>query len=133
MRLGRAVKNVAHRAVDQHRHVSYSVIPDISQGDTHGEGCLTYDKRSATLVSTLEGMSVVPAQTVILGDRFARELAEMALPWQAEKATDPRLLVLNEPLAVELGLDPEWLRSPEGLRLLVGNLVPEGARPVAQA
>ena len=31
----------------------------------------------------------------------------MALPWQAEKATDPRLLVLNEPLAVELGLDPE--------------------------
>ena len=78
-------------------------------------------------------MGVAPAQTVILGDRFARELAEMAIPWQAEKATDPRLLVLNEPLAVELGLDPEWLRSTEGLQLLVGNLVPAGARPVAQA
>ena len=78
-------------------------------------------------------MSVAPAQTVILGDRFARELAEMATPWQAESAPDPRLLVLNEPLALELGLDPAWLRTSDGLRLLVGNLVPEGATPVAQA
>jgi uncharacterized protein YdiU (UPF0061 family) len=70
---------------------------------------------------------------VTLGDRFARELPEMARPWQAEEAPDPRLLVLNEELATELGLDPAWLRSPEGLRLLVGELVPEGASPVAQA
>ena len=49
------------------------------------------------------------------------------------RGPDPRLLVLNEPLAAELGLDPDWLRSPDGLRLLVGNLVPDGATPVAQA
>ena len=55
------------------------------------------------------------------------------MPWQAEEAPDPRLLVLNEPLAAELGLDPAWLRSPDGLRLLVGNAVPDGATPVAQA
>ncbi|GCD88706.1 YdiU family protein [Nocardioides sp. LS1] len=78
-------------------------------------------------------MSVVPAPTVTLGSRFARELPEMAVPWQAEDAPDPRLLVLNEPLAVELGLDPEALRAPEGVRLLVGNAVPEGSSPVAQA
>ena len=78
-------------------------------------------------------MSVLPTQSVVLGDRFARELPELALPWEAERAPDPRLLVLNEPLAVELGLDPTWLRSADGLRLLVGNLVPRGARPVAQA
>lgn len=36
MRPGRAVRKVAYRAVDQHRHGSYAVIPDISQGDTHG-------------------------------------------------------------------------------------------------
>ncbi|MDT7787994.1 MAG: serine/tyrosine/threonine adenylyltransferase, partial [Pseudonocardiales bacterium] len=42
-------------------------------------------------------------------------------------------LVLNEPLAAELGLDPGFLRSPEGLLLLIGNLVPDGATPVAQA
>ena len=78
-------------------------------------------------------MSVLPAQALRLDDRFARALPEMALPWQAEDAPEPRLLALNEPLAVELGLDPAVLRTPEGLRLLVGTAVPEGARPVAQA
>jgi uncharacterized protein YdiU (UPF0061 family) len=78
-------------------------------------------------------VSIAPVSTVDLDDRFARELGEMALPWQAEPAPDPRLLVLNEPLAAELGLDPDWLRGPDGLRFLVGNLVPDGATPVAQA
>ena len=72
-------------------------------------------------------------QTVSLDSRFARELPELAQPWQAEPAPDPRLLVLDEQLARELGLDPDELRSPDGLRLLVGNLVPDGAHPVAQA
>ncbi len=57
----------------------------------------------------------------------------MAYPWQAEQVPAPRLLVLNEALAVELGLDPSSLSSEDGLRLLVGNLVPNGATPVAQA
>ena len=78
-------------------------------------------------------MSELLAQGLRLDDRFARALPEMALPWQAEEAPEPRLLALNEPLAVELGLDPAALRTPEGLRLLVGTAVPEGARPVAQA
>lgn len=57
----------------------------------------------------------------------------MAVRWRAEEAPDPRLLVLNEPLATELGLDADWLRTPDGVRLLVGNSVPSGATPVAQA
>jgi len=76
---------------------------------------------------------VASEPVVSLGDRFARELPELALPWQAENAPDPRLLLLNEPLATELRLDPAWLRSEEGRRLLVGGLVPDGATPVAQA
>jgi uncharacterized protein YdiU (UPF0061 family) len=82
---------------------------------------------------TVEVVSIAPTPTVTLDARFAREFSEMAVPWQAEEARDPRLLVLNEALAVELGLDPSWLRTPEGVRLLVGNRVPEGATPVAQA
>jgi uncharacterized protein YdiU (UPF0061 family) len=70
---------------------------------------------------------------VTFENRFALELAEMALPWQAEEAPDPRLLVLNERLATELGLGPAWLRSSEGVRLLTGRFVPSGAVPVAQA
>jgi serine/tyrosine/threonine adenylyltransferase len=78
-------------------------------------------------------VSLALPSTVTLDDRFARELAEMALPWRAEEALDPRLLVLNERLATELGLHPASLRSPDGVRLLVGNVVPSGATPVAQA
>ena len=34
-------------------------------------------------------------------------------------------------LAGELGLDTSWLRSPDGLGLLSGTMVPDGATPVA--
>jgi protein adenylyltransferase len=78
-------------------------------------------------------MSVAPALTVALGDRFASALPEMALPWQAVETPDPRLLALNEPLAADLGLEADALRTPEGVALLTGTAVPEGARPVAQA
>jgi uncharacterized protein YdiU (UPF0061 family) len=77
-------------------------------------------------------MSVGLDAAISLGNRFARELPELAVPWQAEEFPDARLLVLNEPLAGELGLDPDILRSPDGVRILTGNLVPEGATPVAQ-
>lgn len=57
----------------------------------------------------------------------------MAVRWRADVPPDPHLLVLNEPLAAELGLDAAWLRSSDGVRFLVGNLVPSGATPVAEA
>ncbi|OBB04889.1 hypothetical protein A5662_11060 [Mycobacteriaceae bacterium 1482268.1] len=77
-------------------------------------------------------MSIAPDTTVVLGHRFASELPEIAVRWQAEPAPQPRLLVLNEPLAAELGLDVDWLGSPDGLGLLLGTDLPDGAEPVAQ-
>ncbi|WP_309131758.1 protein adenylyltransferase SelO family protein [Brevibacterium sp.] len=71
--------------------------------------------------------------SVAVGSRFARELPEMAIPWRAEEFPAPMVLVLNEQLARDLGFDPAQLRTDEGARLLTGNLVPEGAAPVAQA
>src|SRR5699024_11216424 len=53
--------------------------------------------------------------------------------WAAARADEPHLVALNEELAAELGLDADGLRSTEGLLMLVGNRVPEGATPVAQA
>ena len=44
----------------------------------------------------------------------------------------PALIALNEPLARQLGLDPEALRSGEGLAMLAGNALPEGAASIAQ-
>ncbi|MGR3758339.1 MAG: protein adenylyltransferase SelO [Tranquillimonas sp.] len=45
----------------------------------------------------------------------------------------PRLIALNAGLARELGLDPAALESAEGLDVLAGNRVPQGADPLAQA
>jgi serine/tyrosine/threonine adenylyltransferase len=77
-------------------------------------------------------VSVAPDTAVVLQDRFSRELPEMGVGWHAKAPSDPHLLVLNEALAAELGLDAAWLRSSDGLRFLVGNLVPGGATPTAQ-
>lgn len=74
-----------------------------------------------------------PTSTLVLDDRFARELPELALPWQAAETPDPTLLVLNDELAEDLGLDPGWLATPAGVGLLTGTALPEGAHPVAQA
>ena len=76
---------------------------------------------------------VSPDTGIALQDRFARDLPELAVRWQAETAPNPRLLALNESLAGELGLDSTWLKTRDGLRFLVGNLIPSGAVPVAQA
>jgi serine/tyrosine/threonine adenylyltransferase len=45
----------------------------------------------------------------------------------------PKLVRLNRELAVELGLDPDWLASPEGVEILAGRRVPQGAEPIAMA
>ena len=50
-----------------------------------------------------------------------------------EPVSDPRLVRVNAELAEILGLDPGALASPEGVQILAGNRVPEGAEPVALA
>ena len=45
----------------------------------------------------------------------------------------PRLVKLNRNLAVQLGLDPDRLASSEGVEILAGRRVPEGAAPIAMA
>ena len=64
---------------------------------------------------------------------FVREMHGLYEPWQAALVAAPSLLMLNESLAKEMGLDTDWLRSAEGIAMLVGNVVPPGSSPVAQA
>lgn len=45
----------------------------------------------------------------------------------------PSLLLLNEGLARELDLDPALLRGEDGVQVLGGNRIPEGAEPLAMA
>ncbi len=45
----------------------------------------------------------------------------------------PELVVFNDSLATSLGLDAQVLQSKEGISVLAGNRIPEGALPLAQA
>ncbi|WP_245733300.1 protein adenylyltransferase SelO [Lentzea jiangxiensis] len=63
---------------------------------------------------------------ISLSSDFATAVPEMAVSWEAVPVAEPELLLLNEPLAEELGLDPAWLRG-DGLPFLAGG------RGVAQA
>src|SRR4030088_798832 len=45
----------------------------------------------------------------------------------------PGLIKLNRRLAIHLGLDPDRLSSPEGVEILAGKQIPEGADPIAMA
>ncbi len=64
---------------------------------------------------------------------FARDLPGFFVDWPPAPVPRPRLVRLNEALAVELGLDPEALRGEAGAAVFSGNAVPEGAHPLAQA
>ncbi|HSM21749.1 MAG TPA: YdiU family protein, partial [Rubrivivax sp.] len=64
---------------------------------------------------------------------YARELQGLYVAWPPAAVPAPRLLFLNRELALDLGLDAAALAGPEGAALFAGNLVPEGAEPLAQA
>jgi uncharacterized protein YdiU (UPF0061 family) len=78
-------------------------------------------------------MSTIPRSLFAFDNSFVRELEGLYEPWQPASASRPTFLALNRPLAAELGLDVAALESPEGLEVLAGNRVPDGAEPVAQA
>ena len=46
---------------------------------------------------------------------------------------EPRLVAFNRPLATMLGLEPDTLERGEGAAIFAGNVLPDGARPIAQA
>ncbi len=61
-----------------------------------------------------------------LPDRFYVKLAP-------NPVARPRLIVLNTALAHDLGLGAAWLASEDGVAMLAGNRMPDGADPLAQA
>jgi uncharacterized protein YdiU (UPF0061 family) len=64
---------------------------------------------------------------------FARLPARMYAKRDPTPVAAPALVRVNGPLAERLGIDPAALASPEGVAILAGNRVPEGAEPIAQA
>lgn len=79
--------------------------------------------------------STADTVTIVAGleSTFADELGALTVPWQGAAAPDPQLLVVNEQLAASLRLDVAALRSVDGIGVLSGSTVPDGATPVAMA
>lgn len=61
-----------------------------------------------------------------LPDRFFAELAPSPV-------SAPKLIRVNDELARHLGLDPDYLASPEGVEILAGNRIAGGSEPIAMA
>jgi serine/tyrosine/threonine adenylyltransferase len=78
-------------------------------------------------------MTVAARPLFAFDNSYVRELAGLYVDWRARRAPEPRLVVLNEELAEELGAGVEALSTPDGVEVLVGNAVPDGAAPVALA
>ncbi|MBP7777931.1 MAG: YdiU family protein [Acidobacteria bacterium] len=71
------------------------------------------------------------------GWRLEHTYAALPALFHAEAAPspvrDPQLVVFNTALATTLGLDVPSLDTPTGAAVFAGNVLPEGARPLAQA
>ncbi|SDQ50200.1 protein adenylyltransferase SelO [Leucobacter chromiiresistens] len=70
---------------------------------------------------------------IVLEHDFASRLPELAVPWRAFRPEEPRTLAWNDALAAELGIDADRLPEPLRARFLLGNALPQGSAPVAQA
>jgi serine/tyrosine/threonine adenylyltransferase len=64
---------------------------------------------------------------------YARLPPRFHAPVEPTPVRAPRLIRVNQQLASRLGLDAEWLAGEEGVQVLAGNRVPNGAEPIATA
>lgn len=64
---------------------------------------------------------------------YARLPAQMFTRQTAAKVPAPKLIALNDDLALRLGADPAALRSDAGVSALAGNTLFDGSEPIAQA
>ena len=67
-------------------------------------------------------------------DNTYAQLPERFFAKQAPtRVQDPKLICLNRELAAHLSIGADWLESADGIAMLAGNAIPEGAEPIAQA
>ncbi len=64
---------------------------------------------------------------------YARLPARFSARVEPTGVRSPRLIRVNQELAAQLGMDAEWLTGEEGVEVLAGNRLPDGAQPIATA
>ena len=71
--------------------------------------------------------------TVAFDNSYARLPERFYARVSPTQVREPRIIKVNHPLAVQLGLDPAELDSADGAQVLAGNVLPEGAASIALA
>ncbi len=64
---------------------------------------------------------------------YACELEGFYVPWKGEQAPAPSMVLFNDKLAQDLGLQTEKLKGDQGAEIFSGGIAPKGANPLAQA
>ncbi|MEZ5341433.1 MAG: YdiU family protein [Acidimicrobiales bacterium] len=77
-------------------------------------------------------MTTIPVSIFEFDNTYARAVEELSTEWSATNAPEPEIIVFNETLAEELGVDPDVLQSEAGVALLAGNAELADPRPTAQ-
>ena len=71
-------------------------------------------------------------RTALPFDNSYARLPERFFSRQApEPVSSPTPIAVNRQLALDLGLDPDWLESADGTAMLAGNSIVDGADPIA--
>ena len=100
----------------------------------HASSLLAIDMTSE---APIEVSRDLPGSGMTAQIRFSNSYARLPARFFARlpptPVNDPRLVELNRGLALDLGLDPKWLESADGVDALAGKRVPEGAEPIAAA
>ncbi|WP_420797226.1 protein adenylyltransferase SelO [Acetobacterium paludosum] len=68
-----------------------------------------------------------------LENSYAKLPGLFYIPLKLETVSDPKLVILNQLLAKDLGLDAEALMGQDGINILAGQALPAKAKPIAQA
>lgn len=71
-------------------------------------------------------------QTIPFDNSYALQMEGFYVPWEGVKVPQPEIIIFNDDLAIELGLDVEDLYCKEGAAFFAGNEMPLGASPLAQ-
>jgi uncharacterized protein YdiU (UPF0061 family) len=70
---------------------------------------------------------------MLFDNTYARLPERFFAKQEPARVPEPKLIRLNLGLAAKLSIDTDWLKSADGVAMLAGNAIPEGAEPIAQA
>ncbi len=70
---------------------------------------------------------------ILFDNKYAKLPERFFAKQEPTRVPEAKLIRFNRELAAKLSIDADWLESADGVAMLAGNAVPEGAEPIAQA